>query len=92
MKHEFAFRFEVALIPIILTLLYIIFHDFRKILIAFAAYLLILLAEALNSAIEKTCDEITLERSENIKYAKDAGSLAVMISMIVFIITVSVMV
>ena len=50
----------------------------------FTSYMLILLAEALNSAIEATVDRISLERHELSKKAKDIGSAATFIMMLHF--------
>ncbi|MDR1365274.1 MAG: diacylglycerol kinase [Holosporales bacterium] len=48
----------------------------------FASYFLVLLMEAVNSAIETTIDRIGLERHPLSKKAKDIGSAAVLISII----------
>ena len=50
----------------------------------FTSYMLILLAEALNSAIEATIDRIGSEHHELSKKAKDIGSAAAFIMMIHF--------
>ncbi|MBQ2176013.1 MAG: diacylglycerol kinase [Alphaproteobacteria bacterium] len=50
----------------------------------FTSYMLILLAEALNSAIEATVDRISHERHELSKKAKDIGSAATFIMMLHF--------
>ena len=50
----------------------------------FTSYMLILLAEALNSSIEATVDRISLERHELSKKAKDIGSAATFIMMLHF--------
>lgn len=41
---------------------------------------LVLLAEALNSAIEKACDAITTKHHSSIKYAKDVSAGAVLVA------------
>jgi diacylglycerol kinase (ATP) len=43
--------------------------------------LLILSIEALNTAIEYTCDKITMDKSNKIKKAKDLGSAAIFLSL-----------
>lgn len=50
----------------------------------FTSYILILLAEALNSAIEATVDRIGLEQNEFSKKAKDIGSAATFLMMVHF--------
>ena len=52
----------------------------------FSSYMLILLMEALNSAIEAAIDRISQEKHELSKKAKDIGSAAVFIAMIHFAI------
>lgn len=46
--------------------------------------LIILSLEALNTAIEYTCDEITKEHSESIRKAKDLGSSAIFILLVAY--------
>ena len=52
----------------------------------FSSYMLILFAEAFNSAIEATVDRIGLERHELSKKAKDIASASVFITMVHFAI------
>ena len=52
----------------------------------FASYMLVLLAEAINSAIEATVDRISLKKHELSKKAKDIASAAVFITMVHFAI------
>ena len=53
----------------------------------FSSFMLILFAEAMNSAIEATVDRVGLEKHELSKKAKDIGSAAVFITMVHFAIT-----
>ncbi len=52
----------------------------------FSSFMLILLAEALNSAIESVVNRISFEKHELSKKAKDIGSAAVFIAMLHFAI------
>ena len=52
----------------------------------FSSFVLILFAEAVNSAIEATVDRVGLERHELSKQAKDIASAAVFITMVHFAI------
>ena len=52
----------------------------------FSSYMLILFAEAFNSAIEATVDRIGIERHELSKKAKDIASASVFITMVHFAI------
>ena len=47
---------------------------------------LVIGAEMLNTAIEKTCDKITTEYSENIKHIKDMAAGAVLVIAIIAVI------
>ena len=44
--------------------------------------LLLLAVELLNTAIEKLCDRVTLERDEQIRRVKDMGSAAVGVALV----------
>ncbi len=48
----------------------------------FSAYVIVLLAEALNTAVEATVNRIGFEKHEFSKQAKDIGSAAVFIALI----------
>ncbi|HEY5993437.1 MAG TPA: diacylglycerol kinase [Gallionellaceae bacterium] len=81
-QHEVAFRQEVwlslALIPLALWLP--ASHIGKALMIG--SVLLVLLVELLNSAIEAIVDRVSLEKHELSKRAKDAGSAAVLVSLI----------
>ncbi len=51
-----------------------------------ASYLLIPLCELLNSAIEDVCDLVTSDYNEYVKTAKDKGSAAVLIAIVINLI------
>ena len=75
---------------IVMTILAVIeiFRDtsFSMRLYMFSSFVLILFAEAVNSAIEATVDRVGLERHELSKQAKDIASAAVFITMVHFAI------
>lgn len=58
--------------------------SYSMLLYMFSSFILILLAESLNSAIEAAIDRISLEKHELSKKAKDIGSAAVFIAMLHF--------
>lgn len=60
--------------------------SFAMLLYLFSSFVLILLAEALNSAIEAVVDRISIEKHELSKKAKDIGSAAVFVVMLHFVI------
>ena len=79
---EIAFKLEIAYGIALLTL--IIFLDFYYIhtLILVIEYFLLLAFELANTAIEKTCNRITREYDILIRDAKDLGSAAVFLILI----------
>ena len=87
LKHEYAFRQELflcaALLPVALLLPLVALE--RAILIA--SLLLVLVVELLNSAIEAIVDRVSLENHDLSKRAKDLGSAAVFISLMMAAIT-----
>jgi len=60
--------------------------SYYMLLYMFSSFILILLAESLNSAIEVAIDRISFEKNELSKKAKDIGSAAVFITMLHFAI------
>lgn len=82
-KSEAAFRLEVyGLIPM-LCLLYLGEYTLVERLLMFFAYMLILIAELLNTALEKTIDRISLDFHPVSKMVKDVASAAVFIAIFV---------
>ena len=81
-RYEHAFRQElvIAVPGVIVALLIPITALERVILIG--VLLLVLIVKLLNSAIEAAVDRVSLERNPLSKNAKDLGSAAVMLSML----------
>lgn len=82
-KHEDAFRQEVllAVITIPLALWLPASHVGKALMIG--SILLVLVVELLNSAVEATVDRISLDDHELAKRAKDTGSAAVVVSLVI---------
>lgn len=82
LKHEMAFRIEVAAFLILLpaVLLIPVSLLFKGLLIG--SMLLVLIVELLNSSIEWVVDYISLDRHPYAKLAKDMGSAAVMLTLV----------
>jgi len=86
-SSETSFKIEliiaIALIPVI------IFLDITVVekSLLFMTLMGMLIAEAINSAIERVVDLVTLEYHEMAKRAKDVGSSIVFLSIIVFVVT-----
>lgn len=81
-RTEEAFRQEVILSIILIPLgLYLGDGHTEKILLV-GSVLLVLIVELLNSAIERAIDRISFDRHELSKEAKDMGSAAVLLTLI----------
>ena len=81
-KHEHAFRQEVAVIvPAAVIALLLPVTALEKLLLV-ASMVLVLVVELLNSAIEAVVDRVSLERHPLSKNAKDFGSAAVMLALL----------
>lgn len=82
-RYEHAFRQELMIVVpgVILALLIPVTVFERVVLIA--VLLLVLIVELLNSAVEAVVDRVSLERNPLSKNAKDLGSAAVMLSMLI---------
>jgi len=82
-RYEHAFRQELMIVVpgVVVALLIPVTALERVVLIA--ALLLVLVVELLNSAVEAVVDRVSLERNPLSKNAKDLGSAAVMITMLI---------
>jgi diacylglycerol kinase (ATP) len=86
-RAESAFRQEAALAVILVPLaLWMPVEPVARVLLI-ASVLLVLLVELLNSALEATVDRISLERHELSKRAKDCGSAAVTLALLICALT-----
>jgi diacylglycerol kinase (ATP) len=80
-RHEAAFRQELALAAVLVPLgLWLGADGVERALLA-ASVLLVLVVELLNSAIEAVVDRVSPEDHDLAKRAKDYGSAAVMIAL-----------
>ena len=86
-KNETAFKIELVLALFLLPV--IIFIDLILVykLIMFMTLMGVLLAETINSAIERVVDLVTLEHHPMAGRAKDVGSTMVFLSLGLFVIT-----
>ncbi len=86
-QHEEAFRQEIVLASMgIPAALYLTGDSVERVLLI-SSLLMIMLAELLNSAIEAAVDRIGLEQHELSGRAKDIGSAAVMLTMVMATMT-----
>ncbi|OGA19039.1 MAG: diacylglycerol kinase [Betaproteobacteria bacterium RIFCSPLOWO2_02_FULL_66_14] len=79
-RHETAFRQELALAAVLVPLGLALGADGVERALLAGSVLLVLVVELLNSAIEAVVDRIGSERHELAGRAKDLGSAAVMLS------------
>jgi diacylglycerol kinase (ATP) len=82
-RTEKAFQQEMGLLAIALPLGWFLSSSWRGYAILIGAVLLLLMVEVLNTGIEAACDAISREFHIEIQLAKDCGSLAVLISVII---------
>jgi diacylglycerol kinase (ATP) len=82
LRHEAAFRQELALGVPLLVLATFLAPGRWQLLVMVASVLLVWIVELLNSAIEALADEQSLEHRPLLGRAKDLGSAAVMVSLL----------
>jgi diacylglycerol kinase (ATP) len=87
LRQESAFRQEVAFALILLPCALLMPVGAVERVLLIVSVLLVLLVELLNSSIEAAIDRISLERHELSKRAKDSGSAAVMIALLICAVT-----
>jgi len=80
-KHEPAFRTEIVLTPIIIPVALLLAENATELLLLLGSWILVLIVELLNSAIEAIVDRIGTERHELSGRAKDLGSAAVFVTL-----------
>ena len=82
-KHEDAFRQEVFLAVVLIPLAVYFGESGIARALMISSVLLVLIVELLNSAIEAAVDHTSIERHPLAKQAKDIGSAAVFIALII---------
>lgn len=83
---EDAFRQEVLLAALLIPVTFLLPVPWLGRGLMVASVLLVLIVELLNSAIEAVVDRVSLENHRLAKRAKDIGSAAVLISLILVIV------
>ena len=86
-RHESAFRQEIWLAVILVPLGYYLGENWTDKALLICSVLLVLVVELLNSAIEAVVDRIGDEPHKLSGRAKDMGSAAVLLSLILVVIT-----
>lgn len=86
-KNEAAFRQELVVFPLLVALSFCFEISLLEQVAMVAVLLLVLFAEVMNTAIEAAIDRIGTEHHKLSGLAKDLGSLAVAISMLIAALT-----
>ena len=86
LREESAFRQEIFLVIISLSIIMITEVSIIEIILMIFATSLVLIVELLNSSVEAAIDRISFEYHGLSKRAKDYGSAAVMISLFLWIL------
>ena len=81
-RTEAAFRQELILLAAALPLGFVLSATWRGYALLIGSILLIMLVEVLNTSVEAACDAVSREFSIDIQLAKDCGSFAVLISIL----------
>lgn len=81
-RHEAAFRQELLLVAILVPVAMWISRSLTELLLMIGVLAIVLVVELLNSALEALADAITLDHHALIGRAKDLGSAAVLLSLI----------
>ena len=81
-RHEAAFRQEILLAVILVPLALWLGHNALERLLLAGVLLLVLIAELVNSALEALADAISTEHHPLLGRAKDLGSAAVLLTLV----------
>jgi diacylglycerol kinase (ATP) len=81
-QGESAFRQEFWLVMILTPLAFWLGRNWLEVAVLIGAALLVLIVELLNSAVEAAIDRVSLEWHDLSKRAKDFGSAAVFVSLL----------
>lgn len=82
-RHETAFQQELILLALAVPLGWFVASSWRGYALLIGAMLLLIMVEVLNTGIEAACDAVSREFNIDIQLAKDCGSLAVLISVVI---------
>lgn len=85
-KHEQAFRLEVYIFIILVPLTFYLGNSNLDYALMIGSWLLVMIVELVNSAIEAIVDRIGAEQHELSGRAKDIGSAAVMVALILSLV------
>jgi len=83
---EKAFQQELALLAVAIPTAWFLSTSWRGYWLLVGVLLLLIMVEVLNTGIEAACDAVSREFDIDIQLAKDCGSLAVLISVMIALI------
>ncbi len=86
-RHESAFRQEIALAVVLLPLACALPVAAVERVLLIGSVLLVLIVELLNSSVEAAIDRIGFDTHRLSKRAKDLGSAAVLIALVLLVVT-----
>lgn len=86
LSHEKAIIEESVIFIISLPIAFYIAEDVGSFLLLIGSVVFVIIVEVLNTAIEATCNALTRDYRDEIRIAKDAGSLAVLLSIVMAIV------
>jgi diacylglycerol kinase (ATP) len=81
-RHESAFRQEILLAAVLVPAAFLVPATAAERVLLIAAVLLVLIVELLNSSVEAAIDRISFDRHNLSKRAKDLGSAAVLVALV----------
>jgi diacylglycerol kinase (ATP) len=81
-REEPALRQEMLLLALGIPVAAVIAEDALRFAMLIAVLLLLITVELLNTAVERLCDRLHLERHGDIGYVKDLGSAAVLMMIV----------
>jgi diacylglycerol kinase (ATP) len=82
-RHEAAFRQELVGLLVSVPAAAVLATSLAHYLVLVGTVLAVMLVEILNTGIEAACNAVTREHNADIRLAKDCGSLAVLIALII---------
>ncbi|MEP9395998.1 diacylglycerol kinase [Mesorhizobium sp. KR2-14] len=82
-RSETAFQQEVILLALAIPAAWFLSTSWRGFAVLIGAVLFLMLIEVLNTGIEAACDAVSRDFHGDIQLAKDCGSLAVLIAIVI---------
>lgn len=83
LRNEAALREEMALLVISLPVAPLLTLQPWKLIALWSSLLLLLSVEFLNAAVENLADRVTRENDDLVKIAKDCGSAAILVAIVI---------